>query len=136
MKNWHAKLKNWHALWYVGTPGWKISPSLARWHAKSKNWHAFGTLERWYVTMRSWHDFDTLACRHLSTETTLAVMARKARDLANSVIGADYALCYWPWLCTLALLFFNIYLIIAYYQNRIFSGILRFIAPGPLGPQS
>ena len=69
-------------LWHVGTPSQKIGMP-------------FGTLEHWYVTMRSWHDFDTLACRHVSTETTLAIMARTARDLANSVIGADYALCYW-----------------------------------------
>ena len=44
LARWHGKMKNWHAVWHVGTASWKISKLLARWYAKLKNYQAFGTL--------------------------------------------------------------------------------------------
>ena len=63
---WHAKMKNWDAVWHVGKPSWKISKLLARWHAKLNNGHTFDTLlASWHVKMRSWHVLGMLGHCHV-----------------------------------------------------------------------
>ena len=63
---WHAKMKNWDAVWHVGKPSWKISKLLEHWHAKLNNGHTFDTLlARWHVKMKSWHVLGMLGHCHV-----------------------------------------------------------------------
>ena len=70
-------MKNWHAVWYVGTPHYTLARLLARSHVKMRCWHTFGTQARWHVN-------------HAGTQARWQVdhvggtQARIARDLANS----------------------------------------------------
>ena len=71
---WQAKLKNWHAVWHIGTP----YRTLARWHIKMRCFHAFGTLARRHINHAG-----TQACWHVTIHVRKRI-DKRARDLANS----------------------------------------------------
>ena len=82
----HAKLKNWHVVWHVGTPSWNIGTTYGTLALKNEKLARFcnvGTQTRWHVNhagmQTHWH------VDHVGKQ------ARMARDLANSASSFYYS---------------------------------------------
>ena len=88
MARWHAKLKNWHAVWHVGM----FIGTLARENEKLARVRHVCTWESWHVnhadTLARWHK------NHASTQGRWYVdhVGTHARDLANSLMHQQFSL--------------------------------------------